>query len=222
MDASKITELRQKQISNYIHTRTPVDASVLTWYKQTTASRFMSDNVKRTPTNADVCTNPTNYNQIIGCANCSSESKITMQSNSVGTQENRLPNPTLGSGSATNVYSSDKITYYHAGNANHLFNPSSNMYVTISSCVCSNTNISSFNEGTGMFTPPTSDGFNLYLPLPKVVTPLRCGTTVSLGNGVQIPVNCVPAKKVVSLCSTPNINYSSTTPGTVFAVKCQP
>lgn len=224
MDASKITELRQKQITNYIHTKTPTDASVLTWCKQTCASRFMADTVKRNPNNvANLCTTPTNYNQVIGCTNCSAEANITMQTNGIGRQNYIRPNPTLGSGSATNVYSSDKVLYYHAGNANAnlSFNTSSNAYISTHSCYCSNTNISSFNEGTGIFVPPPeNNGFNPYLPLPKVVAPVKCGTTVTIGSGPQVPVGCVPERKIVTLCSSGSISINPSTSNTVFIVDC--
>lgn len=222
MDASKITELRQKQITNYIHTTKPVDAGVLTWYKQTCSSRFMADTVKRNPDNiANLCMSPTNYNQVIGCTNCSAESNITMQTNGIGQQNYMRPNPTLGSGSATNVYSSDKVLYYHAGNANLSFNPSSNAYISVPSCYCSNTNISSFNEGTGIFVPPPeNNGFNPYLPLPRVVAPVKCGTTVTIGSGLQVPAGCTPIRNIVTLCSSGTVSINPSTINTVFIVEC--
>lgn len=156
MDASKITELRMKQANRYVNRAACVDSSTLTWQNQIRSSTFIPSLVAGSPA----------YNQPNQCQNCSAESKIALSSNSVGAVAALYPNPMRGSGSATTVYSSDKVTYYNAGQAacgaaplnivTDQFSASSSQYIINPECFCSEINT---------FDKP----FNPYLPIPTVV-----------------------------------------------------
>lgn len=171
MDASKITELRQKQANRYINRAKTVDSSTLTWQNQIQSSTFIPSLVPTAP----------NYNQVNSCQNCSAESKIALSSNSVGAIAMKYPNPTLGSGSATNVYSSQKVAYYNAGKAQcgnlplNIVTPqytaTTSQYIILPDCYCSNSNAGPFSATNPIAMEPPVGGYNLYLPIPTTVPP---------------------------------------------------
>jgi len=147
-----------KQANRYVNRAACVDSSTLTWQNQIRSSTFIPSLVPGAP----------NYNQPNACQNCSAESKIALSSNSVGAVAALYPNPMRGSGSATTVYTSDKVTYHRAGQAQcaqpplnivtDQYTAASSQYIIKPACFCSDTNIG-----------PLPEGYNPYLPIPTVV-----------------------------------------------------
>lgn len=192
MDASKIIELRAKQANRYINRAKTVDASTLIWQKQIMSSRFIASTV---PQSVDP-NSP--YSQVVNCTTCSAESQIAIQSNSVGQTAPLYPNPRLGTGSASVVYTTDKITFQRAGNA-QCCNPPLNLvnvpglaqtqsapepnytaqqtvqasqYVILPACDCSNTNAGEPDPTNPDAMLPPTTGYNLYLPFPTSLPPV--------------------------------------------------
>lgn len=97
MDASKITELRQKQLTNYTSRNKPMDSSTLTWMQQMRSSR-------------NQCTPqpivPTPSQQATGCK------KTTLSTGSTVLYPNAMASAT---GSASRVYTSQLLTMQQAG-----------------------------------------------------------------------------------------------------------
>lgn len=177
MDASKITELRMKQANRYINRAQCVDSSTLTWQQQIKSSTFIPSLVPGAP----------NYSQVNACGNCSAESKIALSSNSVGQVAALYPNPRLGSGSATTVYTSDKVTYYRAGQAacceaplnivTPQYTASSSQYIVLPACDCNDSNVGPVDPTNPDAMLPPPGGYNLYLPIPTT-TPPNCAPCV--------------------------------------------
>lgn len=194
MDASKITELRMKQANRYINRAKTVDSSTLTWQQQIQSSTFIPSLV---PT-------ATNYNQVNACNNCSAESKIALSSNSVGSTVALYPNPMLGSGSATTVYSSDKVLYYNAGKTQcgnlplNVVTPQysalTSQYIILPECECSNTNIGPIDPSNPRAMLPPPGGYNLYLPIPTTI-PTGCAPCVE--QNTPSPANLAAAQEQV-------------------------
>lgn len=205
MDASKVIELHRVQANRYINRAKTVDSSLQTWRNQIQSSRFISDTLVRTPPNADPCTNPTNFNQVIGCR-CSSEANMP------------------GSGSATTVYSVEKILLQAAGNAECASRPlnlteaqapgykeelarifsttasqisddlvaKASQYIILPECSCSNSNAGTVSAMNPNAMNPPEHGYNLYLPFPEVRAPIpNHGTTITGLSGGQQAVPCV-------------------------------
>ena len=182
MDASKITELRQKQANRYINRAQCVDSSTLTWMNQIRSSTFLPSLIPNSP----------NYSQVISCNNCSAESKIALSSNSVGAVAAKYPNPTLGSGSATTVYTAQNLTMYKAGHVqcceaplNTPQNPIESQFITLPDCYCSNSNAGPFSETNPDAMVVPEGGYNLYLPIPTTVPP-ACAI-VPTNAGTRLP-----------------------------------
>ena len=138
MDASKITQLMQKQNSKYIHRVQTVDSSTLIWQNQIQSSKY----IEKTPDcsgKANCANFPTQ-----GC--CSDGNGI---SNYGGQGKNatimtgspqQYPNPYQGSkGSGAFVYSSDVIALQKAGKQACVKGPNAT-YTELPLCYCTNTN----------------------------------------------------------------------------------
>ena len=146
MDASKITQLLQKQNTRYINRAQTLDSSTLTWKNQIQSSTY----IKGVPT----CQGVTNTSTIgQGC--CSTINGINAyggqgkQTNLMTGSSQQYPNVLAGaSGSAAQVYSSDIIMLQKAGRNSCSVPGTSpappeipqNAYVILSACYCVNTN----------------------------------------------------------------------------------
>jgi len=191
MDASKITQMRQKQANKYINRAQVVDSSTLTWQNQIQASKYVASQAP--------------YADLPGCQVRGTFSTVSVGSGGVGpgavqvntdggppvyqlTPGPLKPNPLFGgSGSASRVYSSANIAYMRAGqNACAAANPQSEyvcetllpqqqrvqLMQTLPTCFCSNQDI--FYQGgntSQLYVPPGADvsgnWLNPYLPIPK-------------------------------------------------------
>jgi hypothetical protein len=173
MDASKITELRQKQNTVYLHRSNTVDSSTMTWRNQIQSSKY----IKGMPTCADlqntdvptesVCnqsilaTGPTGYTEPMG------DTGATGDNGSSGTNNPVLnclpPYPRRGAaGSASTVYSSDKILLRNAGRAYCAeLITDQDMYTILPNCVTVNTNGPTSDNPN---PPVNNQDTNPYLP----------------------------------------------------------
>jgi hypothetical protein len=150
MDASKITQLLQKQNTRYINRAQTVDSSTLTWKNQIQSSTY----IKGVPT----CRGVTNTNPVSqGCGPstiCATNGINAYggqgkQTNLMTGSSQQYPNVLAGaSGSASQVYSSDIIMLQKAGR-NSCSVPGlspappelpQNAYVILPTCYCANTN----------------------------------------------------------------------------------
>lgn len=154
MDASKITELRQKQANRYIN-RAPTcqDSSTLTYQQQIKSSKYIASYTPENPNHF-----LTNY-----CNTCGPNSRIAISNNSTIPQ---LPSPLTPSplgraaGSGTTVYSSDKVMLQRAGITQccsapvDIPNVGNFQYITLPRCDCEPNS-------------PENPNLNPYLPIPQ-------------------------------------------------------
>jgi hypothetical protein len=159
MDASKITELRQKQANTFITRAQVVDSSTLTWQRQIQSSRYLpqtsSDNVEQLTTAGS---------GLGGCKTCGSFATTTT---AMDTQIRR-PNPYFSSkGSGGQIISCDTITYKVAGDQSCGAQPQT-PYTQLPRCFCNNLN-DWIDPLTGQQTNPdaSQNRINPYLPLPQ-------------------------------------------------------
>lgn len=128
MDASKITELRQKQANVFINRRQPaMDASTLTWQRQIMSSRYIptptlvGSNWQYPPGNVPGCQTGGGMSQVsIGSAGVMPEGyRMAGVSSSTPATANPpplYPNPMFNNkGSGCFVYTSEQILYKNAG-----------------------------------------------------------------------------------------------------------
>ena len=140
MDASQITKLLQKQNTRYIHRSQTVDSSTLTWQNQIQSAKYIKGTV------------PTQ------CANGSYGGQGKDTTLITGSTQ-RYPNVYAGaSGSASQVYSSDKITLQLANN-NACGPAALNATVVLPDCYCTNT-----NGPVDSNSIPVNNATNPYLP----------------------------------------------------------
>ena len=175
MDASKITELLQKQNTRYINRCQTVDSSTLIWKNQIQSSKYIKG-VKTCEgeQNVNVPTNP-------GCQSngiCSFGGGGRTTAIQSGSSQKFLSVYAGAAGSASQVYTSDIIMLQKAGKEScGVSNPSdsSNSYIVLpggnpltsnaelqvpsSSYICSNT-----NGPINGSTPPINNNLNNYLP----------------------------------------------------------
>jgi hypothetical protein len=176
MDASKITQLRQKQANVYINRAKVTDSSTLTWQKQIESSKYVASQAP--------------VSDLPGCLTCSSTSTVANGTAGVGPgaillgMEGGQPiyeltpppsKPSLfarGMGSAGRVYTSTNIMYQLAGqNSCGVATPyEGNLIQTLPRCFCSNQDIF-YQNGTTLYVPPGADlsgnWLNPYLPIPQ-------------------------------------------------------
>jgi len=181
MDASKITQLLQKQNTRYINRAQTLDSSTLTWKNQIQSSTY----IKGVPTCAGV-TNTNNPAQPCASPGCAPVNGINSyggqgkQTNIMTGSSQQYPNVLSGaSGSAAQVYSSDIIFMQQAGRNSCSIpgtNPAppevpQNAYVVLPACYCVNTNGPTNNNTSTIQTPidnvyplPINNQSNPYLP----------------------------------------------------------
>ena len=177
MDASKITELRQKQANKYINRAQVVDASTLTWKRQIESSKVVA-------TQAPV-------NDLAGCVTCGNGSTVSTSTQGVGPNAfyidgtNTLyvppallyPNPLFSAkGSAGSYVSCEQIAYQLAGmNSCGVAPLSAGLIQTLPSCFCGDGDIyyqpNYKTGGSNLIIPPNADPsnnwLNPYLPIPQ-------------------------------------------------------
>lgn len=159
MDASKITELLQKQNTRYIHRNKAVDASTMIWMNQIQSSKYIKG--------VTTCTGLQNTNvptQAVcsdGNGNCSygNGKQMTLTTGST----HRYPSVFAGAaGSASETYSSDKIMLQKAGrNLCAGMIVDQDTYTVLPTCFAVNTN----GPTTDVPKPSVNNGdTNPYLP----------------------------------------------------------
>jgi hypothetical protein len=177
MDASKITELRQKQANKYINRAKVVDASTLTWQRQIESSKYVA-------TQAPV-------SNLSGCKTCGNGSTVATSTQGVGPNAFYIngtttlyvvpplnyPNPFYSAkGSAGSYVSCDQIAYQKAGQNSCCTAPLTvgNLIQTLPSCFCGDGDIyyqPNNKGGSNLIVPPGADTsgnwLNPNLPIPK-------------------------------------------------------
>lgn len=162
MDASKITELRQKQNTVYLHRSNTVDSSTMTWRNQIQSSKYIKGVATCTglqntdvPTEA-VCPNGDGTFSFGGGGK-----QMTLATGS----SQQYPSVYRGAaGSASAVYSSDKILLQKAGRAYcaelitdqdaYTILPTSSVIVNTNGPTPSNPNPAVNNQDTNPYLPP--------------------------------------------------------------------
>lgn len=159
MDASKITELLQKQNTRYIDRSKPVDASTMIWMNQIQSSKYIKG--------VATCTGLQN-NNVPTQAVCSDENgncsygngkQMTLTTGST----KRYPSVFAGAaGSASEIYSSEKIMLQQAGrNLCAGMIVAQDAYTVLPTCFAVNTN----GPTSTTPTPTVNNGdTNPYLP----------------------------------------------------------
>ena len=164
MDASQITKLRQLQNTTYINRNQTVDSSTLTWRNQIQHSKYIQGIQTCTglintdvPTQLPCINNGQNVVDKV-CSFGGQGKSITL---SMGSTK-RYPNVYAGaSGSASHIYSSDKILLQQAGR--HLcagLITEQDTYITLPKCSCIDTNGPTPDNPT----PSVNNNSNPYLP----------------------------------------------------------
>jgi hypothetical protein len=148
MDASQITKLQQIQNTRYINRNQTVDSSTLTWKQQIQSSKY----IKGVPTcnGEQNCNVPTQPACSVGNGICSYGGQGKSTTLITGSSQ-QYPNVLAGaSGSASEVYSSERILLQQAGKQSCGVAPTepapTNSYVILPSCYCSDTNVPSLNN----------------------------------------------------------------------------
>lgn len=181
MDASKITQLLQKQNTRYINRAQTLDSSTLTWKNQIQSSTY----IKGVPTCRPALDPPSiNTNECpVGCRPVNGINAYGgqgKQTNLMTGSSQQYPNVLSGaSGSASQVYSSENITLQAAGRNSCSVPGTSpalpevpqNAYVILPACYCVNTNgptsnysSTSYTEIENPFPTPINNQSNPYLP----------------------------------------------------------
>lgn len=203
MDASKVTELRQRQANTYINRSQVKDASTLTWERQMQASR-------RLPTLNPVA-------NLGGCQTCGSSSTTATITGSTY----QKPNPMFNAkGSGAFVYTSEVVAYANAGDAvccAAAVPPAIQeqyRYVILPKCDCRDYDIFMMPNGT-LTVPPdvdvtTANWLNPSLPIPQPYIASVWSNPVDSGAlPAIVPPNMCPA------CNLHKLQYNrpGDTPG---------
>jgi len=219
MDASKITELRQKQITNYINRSQTVDSSTMTWMRQIQSSKY----IKGVATCGGL-KNPNNPVQRLtsdgnGGCNYGGGGK---QMNLITGSTEQYPSVFAGAaGSASQVYSSEKILLRDAG-INYcatICADVQNQYTVINGCYCDNTNgptkvnpTPDINNSNNPYLPPFDTYYKFKNPLAQITSPIpdqnqkhfvkQCHTRFpDAKNGVSVTcVDCGTSPKTCDTC----------------------
>jgi hypothetical protein len=180
MDASKITELRQKRANVFINRAQTVDSSTLTYNNMLQASKYVA-------TQAPVT-------NVAGCNTCGGMSQVATGTAGVGNGAVALvgqtvllptppplkPNPFFNmKGSGAFVYSSENITLQRAGQATcGVATVNQQQYITLPRCFCSADIFYQDGNPAQLYVPEGADvsgnWLNPYLPIPQpyLVTPM--------------------------------------------------
>lgn len=152
MDASKITELLQKQHTKYISRCQTVDSSTLIWKNQIQSSKYIKGvRTCNGEQNVNVPTNPScSDNQISAFGGAGRTTSIQ-----TGSSKKYLSVYAGASGSASQLYSSESILLQKAGNESCA--NTEKEYVILPSCFCS-------TNGPTNGILPVNNQSNPYLP----------------------------------------------------------
>jgi hypothetical protein len=173
MDASQITKLLQKQNTRYINRNKTEDSSTLIWKNQIQSSKYIKGvktcegeqnlNVPTNPCSAD--NKPINgIVQNTGTYSFGGSGRTTSIQN--GTTQKFLSVLSGSTGSASEVYSSERILLQQAGKeACGVISPTepnypTNSFIVLPSCYCTNTN----GPTTDSSLVPINNQSNPYLP----------------------------------------------------------
>ena len=159
MDASQITKLRQKQLTQYVDRSKPVDSSTMIWMNQIQSSKYIKGVATCSgPAQTSVPTEPVcpNGNGTFSFGGAGKQMTLTTGSTQM------YPSIYRGAlGSASETYSSDKILLQKAGRnyCTELITDQS-AYLTVSSCFSTSTN----GPLPTQATIPVNNMANPYLP----------------------------------------------------------
>ena len=200
MDASKITELLQKQNTKYINRCKTVDSSTLIWKNQIQSSKYIKG-VKtcdgeqnwNVPTNPGCPVNPTN-----GINSFGGSGRTT--SIQTGSTNQVLSVYSGAEGSASRIYSSESILLQKAGNASCA--STDDTYVVLPLCDCTNTNGPNANDPNNQ-TIPVNNQSNPYLPQFDTYYAMKTPC---------VPVKDQNAKHFVEECHTPFLDDNGPNP----------
>jgi len=203
MDASKITQLLQKQNTRYINRAQTVDSSTLTWKNQIQSSTY----IKGVPTCRPLTDPPTtNTNECsVGCRPVNGINAYGgqgKQTNLMTGSSQQYPNVLAGaSGSAAQVYSSD-IIFMQAAGRNSCSVPGTspappeipqNAYVILPACYCVNTNGPTNNDTYNLISSVVSTTITgstiTSVFYPPTQNPIVPGNSTSTINTYNIPIN---------------------------------
>lgn len=173
MDASKITEMRQKQSNIYLNRSKVMDASTLTWNNMIQASKYVA--TQAPITNMAGCTTCGGMSQVAtgtagvtpGALTIPGQSTLYVNSPPV------KPNPYFNNkGSGSFVYSSESITLSKAGYATcGVATPNQQQYITLPRCFCAADIFYQDGNVNNLIVPPGADvsgsWLNPYLPIPQ-------------------------------------------------------
>ena len=206
MDASKITQLLQKQNTRYINRAQTVDSSTLTWKNQIQSSTY----IKGVPTcrPAGPAVDPPSTITPECSIGCRPRNGINAyggqgkQTNLMTGSSQQYPNVLAGaSGSAAQVYSSDIIFMQKAGRNSCSVpgtNPAppeipQNAYVILPACYCVNTNGPTNNTTYNLISSVVSTTITgstiTSVFYPPTQNPIVPGNSTSTINTYNIPIN---------------------------------
>jgi hypothetical protein len=230
MDASKITELRQRQANRYINRAKVVDASTLTWQRQIESSKYVASQAP--------------VSDLATCTAGGAQSFTTVGTQGVGPGAVLLagttnqyyvppaaiyPNPFRSAkGSAGSYVSCDQIAYMRAGMNSCCVAPVSvpPLLITLPTRQFSDGDIFYPGGSSNLYVPPGADisgnWLNPYLPLPNPYNAYTAQTFES-----YYKVNRDPSQNnyqtatyvhdpVVSSLQNGTVVYSTVAPNIVF------
>uniref|UniRef100_A0A6C0DFR7 Uncharacterized protein n=1 Tax=viral metagenome TaxID=1070528 RepID=A0A6C0DFR7_9ZZZZ len=196
MDASKITELRQKRANVFINRAQTVDSSTLTWNNMIQASKYVATQ------------NP--VKNFAGCTTCGGMSQVATGTAGVTPGAIMMPGQTVlypnppplkpnplfnNKGSGSFVYSSESITLQRAGQATcGVATVNQQQYITLPRCFCSTDIFYQNGNPATLYVPEGADvsgnWLNPYLPIPQpyLVTPMY--SSGPLPNGMPSNTPC--------------------------------
>jgi len=233
MDASKITELRQRQANRYINRAKVVDASTLTWQRQIESSKYISPQLRTG-----------GPSMLIGGIQCGQNAQTSVGTAGVGPGAILLddgsyyvppallyPNPLRGAkGSAGSYTSCEQIAYQLAGQNSCGVAPVSvpPLLITLPTGQFPDSDIFYPGGGTQLYAPPGTDvsgnWLNPYLPLPQPYSSLTTPPVVPIS---YYRVNLDPSQNnyntatyvhnpLVSTLQNGQVVYSSVAPIQTF------
>ena len=207
MDASQITKLLQKQNTKYIHRNNPVDASTQIWRNQIQYSKYIKGVATCTGLqNTNVPTNPCCANQepiagvVQNTGTYSFGGSGRTTSLQTGSPQQFLNVLSGASGSAAEVYSSERILLQQAGRALCAgLITEQDSYTILPVCYVSDTNGPSSSDPN----PPINNQSNPYLPAFDTYYKFKNPSALNTG-----PVPDQNQKHFVKECHTrfPNAN----------------
>ena len=163
MDASQITKLREKQQIQYINRNNSVDSSTMIWRNQIQSSKYIKGITTCTGLQqTSIPTEPVCPNGD-GTFSFGGGKEMSLATGS----SQKYPSVFRGaSGSASEIYSSDKILLQKAGNTYCAGTTGQDVYTILPVCDCTNTNVSAtiVNNMSNQYLPSFDTYYNLKNP----------------------------------------------------------